>query len=85
MKPRIWWKPAAASRPRSGPTCQARETAAFVDAAEDRLSPIGIFANKAGIEGVVAPLHEYPEDVFDRLMQVNVKASSWVSNMCWRR
>jgi NAD(P)-dependent dehydrogenase (short-subunit alcohol dehydrogenase family) len=51
----------------------ARETAAFVDAAEDRLGPIGIFANNAGIEGVVAPLHEYPEDVFDRLMQVNVK------------
>ena len=35
--------------------------------------PIGIFANNAGIEGVVAPLHEYPDDVFDRVMQVNVK------------
>src|SRR5882724_1381773 len=51
----------------------AAETAAFVDAVENRLGPIGIFANNAGIEGVVAPLHEYPDDTFDRLMQVNVK------------
>jgi NAD(P)-dependent dehydrogenase (short-subunit alcohol dehydrogenase family) len=51
----------------------SQETAAFVDAVEGRLGPIGIFANNAGIEGVVAPLHEYPEDTFDRLLQVNVK------------
>jgi NAD(P)-dependent dehydrogenase (short-subunit alcohol dehydrogenase family) len=49
------------------------ETAAFVKAVEDRFGPIGIFANNAGIEGVVAPLHEYPDDTFDRLLQVNVK------------
>ena len=49
------------------------ETAAFVEAIESGLGPIGIFANNAGIEGVVAPLHEYPEDTFDRLQQVNVK------------
>ena len=51
----------------------SRETAAFVEAIESSLGPIGIFANNAGIEGVVAPLHEYPEDTFDRLLQVNVK------------
>jgi NAD(P)-dependent dehydrogenase (short-subunit alcohol dehydrogenase family) len=49
------------------------ETAAFVEAVENRFGPIGIFANNAGIEGVVAPLHEYPDDTFDRLLQVNVK------------
>lgn len=49
------------------------DTAAFVETAEGQLGPIGIFANNAGIEGVVAPLHEYPDDTFDRLMQVNVK------------
>ena len=43
------------------------ETAAFVEAIESGLGPIAIFANNAGIEGVVAPLHEYPEDTFDRL------------------
>ncbi|MBO4225620.1 SDR family NAD(P)-dependent oxidoreductase [Bradyrhizobium neotropicale] len=51
----------------------AAETAAFVETIEQKLGPIGIFANNAGIEGVVAPLHEYPDDTFDRLMQVNVK------------
>lgn len=49
------------------------ETAAYVEAVEAQLGPIGIFANNAGIEGVVAPLHEYPDEVFDRLFQVNVK------------
>lgn len=51
----------------------AAETAGFVRTIEERLGPIGIFANNAGIEGVVAPLHEYPDETFDRLLQVNVK------------
>lgn len=51
----------------------ARETAAFVEAVEARLGPIGIFANNAGIEGIVAPLQEYPDETFDQLLQVNVK------------
>jgi NAD(P)-dependent dehydrogenase (short-subunit alcohol dehydrogenase family) len=51
----------------------AGETVAFVEAVEQRLGPIGIFANNAGIEGVIAPLHEYPDDVFDRLLAVNVR------------
>jgi NAD(P)-dependent dehydrogenase (short-subunit alcohol dehydrogenase family) len=51
----------------------ALDTAAFVETVEAQLGPIGIFANNAGIEGVVAPLHEYPDETFDRLLQVNVK------------
>ncbi|ULK95534.1 SDR family NAD(P)-dependent oxidoreductase [Bradyrhizobium sp. I71] len=51
----------------------AQDTIAFVEAAETRLGPIGIFANNAGIEGVVAPLHEYPDETFDQLLQVNVR------------
>ncbi|MCA1437015.1 SDR family NAD(P)-dependent oxidoreductase [Bradyrhizobium sp. BRP20] len=51
----------------------AQDTIAFVEATEARLGPIGIFANNAGIEGVVAPLHEYPDETFDQLLQVNVK------------
>ena len=49
------------------------QSARFVDVVEAGFGPIGIFANNAGIEGVVAPLHEYPDDAFDRLLQVNVK------------
>jgi NAD(P)-dependent dehydrogenase (short-subunit alcohol dehydrogenase family) len=49
------------------------ETAAFVDTVEHELGPIGVFANNAGIEGVVAPLHDYPVDTFDRVYQVNMR------------
>jgi NAD(P)-dependent dehydrogenase (short-subunit alcohol dehydrogenase family) len=34
---------------------------------------IDIFANNAGIEGAVQPITDYPEDVFDRVMAVNVR------------
>ncbi|MGP1615608.1 MAG: SDR family NAD(P)-dependent oxidoreductase, partial [Pollutimonas bauzanensis] len=40
---------------------------------ESRLGPITAFSNNAGIEGVVAPIHLYPDEVFDRLFQVNAK------------
>jgi len=51
----------------------SQDTAAYVNAVEAALGPVEIFANNAGIEGVVAPLQHYPDDVFDRVMQVNVK------------
>jgi NAD(P)-dependent dehydrogenase (short-subunit alcohol dehydrogenase family) len=51
----------------------AADTTRYVATAEDQLGPIGIFANNAGMEGVVAPLHEYPDDVFDQLYRVNVR------------
>ena len=41
--------------------------------AVERFGGIDAFFNNAGIEGAVAPLAEYPEDVFDRVMAVNVK------------
>ncbi|KIZ41336.1 MULTISPECIES: SDR family NAD(P)-dependent oxidoreductase [Rhodopseudomonas] len=49
------------------------EAAAYVDQVERRLGPIGAFANNAGIEGVVAPIQDYPDATFDRLLEVNVK------------
>jgi NAD(P)-dependent dehydrogenase (short-subunit alcohol dehydrogenase family) len=51
----------------------ARQIADLIDDVEGAFGPIGIFANNAGIEGVVAPLHDYPDEIFDRVMQVNVK------------
>lgn len=34
---------------------------------------IDVFFNNAGIEGVVKPTVDYPEDVFDKVIAVNVK------------
>jgi len=51
----------------------AQQIADLIDDVEGAFGPIGIFANNAGIEGVVAPLHEYPDEIFDRVMQMNVK------------
>lgn len=49
------------------------QVAACVDEIDRRLGPIDVFANNAGIEGVVAPIYQYPDDIFDRLLQVNAK------------
>jgi NAD(P)-dependent dehydrogenase (short-subunit alcohol dehydrogenase family) len=49
------------------------DMAAAVDRSERELGPIGIFVNNAGTEGVIAPIHEYPDDVFDRLWRVNTR------------
>jgi NAD(P)-dependent dehydrogenase (short-subunit alcohol dehydrogenase family) len=40
---------------------------------------VDIFFNNAGIEGVVKPVTEYPEDEFDKVMAVNVKGV-WLGN-----
>lgn len=38
-----------------------------------KFGKIDVFFNNAGIEGVVKPITEYPEDVFDKVIAVNVK------------
>ena len=38
-----------------------------------------MFFNNAGIEGVVKPITDYPEDVFDKVISVNVKGI-WLGN-----
>ncbi|XZF15844.1 SDR family NAD(P)-dependent oxidoreductase [Chitinophagaceae bacterium MMS25-I14] len=38
-----------------------------------KFGKIDVFFNNAGIEGVVKPVTEYPEDVFDKVIAVNVK------------
>jgi NAD(P)-dependent dehydrogenase (short-subunit alcohol dehydrogenase family) len=42
-------------------------------AAASRFGGIDILVNNAGIEGVVAPIDESPEAIFDQVMAVNVK------------
>ena len=44
-----------------------------VEAIRDRWGRLDALVNNAGIEGVVAPFENSPEDAFDRVMAVNVK------------
>ncbi len=45
----------------------------YVAAALEHYGRIDIFFNNAGIEGVVSPLVDYPLEMFDRVMAVNVR------------
>lgn len=45
----------------------------YVAEAVRRFGGIDCFFNNAGIEGVVAPLTDYPEEIFDRVIGVNLK------------
>jgi NAD(P)-dependent dehydrogenase (short-subunit alcohol dehydrogenase family) len=49
------------------------EVAKYVKYAIDMMGGIDVFYNNAGIEGKVAPLDEYPLEVFDQLINVNIK------------
>ncbi len=51
----------------------------YVNEAKKAFGSVDIFFNNAGIEGVVKPVTEYPEDVFDKVMAVNVKGV-WLGN-----
>jgi NAD(P)-dependent dehydrogenase (short-subunit alcohol dehydrogenase family) len=69
----------SAWRPRIG-SCTADVTseaqaAHYARHAEERFGPIDVFFDNAGIEGPNAPITEFPEDAFDRVMQVNVRGA----------
>jgi NAD(P)-dependent dehydrogenase (short-subunit alcohol dehydrogenase family) len=53
----------------------ARDTAAYVNATVARWGPIDVLFSNAGISGVIRPVTEYPEEVFDAVMAVNLKGS----------
>ena len=51
------------------------QVAAYVSAAIDTFGGIDCFFNNAGILGPTRPIVDYPEEDFDRVMNVNVKAA----------
>ncbi len=51
----------------------------YADQASKLYGKVDIFFNNAGIEGVVKPVTEYPEEIFDKVIAVNVKGS-WLGN-----
>ena len=52
---------------------QPNQTQAYVDAAVNRWGGIDVLLANAGIEGTLSPISDYPIDVFDRVMAVNVR------------
>ena len=49
------------------------DTQAYVNAAVSRWGGVDVLLANAGIEGTLSPIPEYPVDVFDRVMAVNVR------------
>ena len=52
---------------------QPDQTQAYVNAAVNRWGGIDALLANAGIEGTLSPIPDYPIDVFDRVMAVNVR------------
>jgi NAD(P)-dependent dehydrogenase (short-subunit alcohol dehydrogenase family) len=53
----------------------SRQVRAAVGLAVDRFGGLDVAFANAGVFGAIAPVAEYPEDVFDRVMAVNVKGA----------
>ena len=49
------------------------DTQRYVQAAVDRYGRLDIYLANAGIEGKMKPIPDYPIDVFDRVIAVNVR------------
>jgi 3alpha(or 20beta)-hydroxysteroid dehydrogenase len=50
------------------------EVERYAKAAADRFGGIDVFFNNAGVLGALKPLVDYPEETFDRVIAINVKA-----------
>jgi NAD(P)-dependent dehydrogenase (short-subunit alcohol dehydrogenase family) len=47
----------------------------YLNAAISRFGKIDVIFSNAGMSGAIAPVTDYPDEVFDRVMAVNVRAS----------
>jgi len=51
------------------------DTKRYLDETVRRWGKIDVIFSHAGISGVLAPVTEYPEDVFDQVMAINIRGS----------
>lgn len=59
----------------SADVASAADTAAYVEATVARFGPIDVLFSNAGNFGVVAPITEYPVEVFDSVLAVHVRGA----------
>ena len=52
---------------------EEEQVKAYAKAALDAFGQVDGFFNNAGIEGTLAPTHEYPVDEFDKVLRVNLR------------
>ena len=57
----------------AGDVTRAADVQAYVKATVDAYGSIDCFFNNAGIEGMVSPVTDYDEEMFDRVIGINVK------------
>jgi NAD(P)-dependent dehydrogenase (short-subunit alcohol dehydrogenase family) len=55
------------------------DVANYVNETVKAYGKIDVFFNNAGIEGIVKPIADYPEEIFDKVIAVNVKGT-WLGN-----
>ena len=55
---------------------RAEDVRSFIEAARQAWGRIDVLFSNAGNAGVVAPLAEYPEDVFDSVSGLQVRSSA---------
>lgn len=58
---------------------KSKDVEYYISETVKHFGKIDVFFNNAGIEGVVSPIVDYPEDVFDKVIAVNVKGI-WLGN-----
>lgn len=58
------------------------DTKNYIEQTVKKWGKIDILFSNAGVSGVIKPVTEFPEDVFDRVMAVNVRASFLACKYC---
>lgn len=53
----------------------AEATKKYIAIAAEKFGKIDVLFSNAGISGVIAPIERYPDELFDQVMAVNVRAS----------
>lgn len=65
----------ASARAHAADVADGAATRAYLDAAATAWGRIDVLFSNAGVSGVFRPVVDYPEEVFDHVMAVNVRAS----------